>query len=225
MKQTISEFIGFLKSPQQSFRSNHKVSILVMCGILILLLNIFSLVLNFAYGYFRLNYPEKVLYAIGGRYFLYHLLLVPIIEEIGFRLYLIPKRWNILLSSVFVIWVIYPMVITVPESQFEYIIIHGLTSITVGFLAFLFLVKILPKIQYSYLFYLSALFFGSLHFISFVYDDISFFSILYVLLTIILMTFVGVIFGYIRVSIGIIYSILFHFLLNFLPVMAAFNKL
>lgn len=225
MKQAISEFIDFLKSPQQSFRSNHKVYAFIMCGIFMLLLNIFVLILSFVYGYFRLDIPEKLLLSYDEKFFLYHLLLVPFIEEIAFRLYLIPKRWNILLSSVFVIWSLYPLVIAVPESPLEYTVIHCLISLTVGLLAFLFFDKVLPKIKYSYIFYFSALFFGSLHFSSFFYDNANFFSILYVLLYIIMMTVGGILFGYIRVSIGFVYSIFFHFLLNFLPVMAAFNKL
>ena len=98
-------------------------------------------------------------------------------------------------------------------------------SIAVGMLLFLILDKILPKINYSYLFYFSALFFGSLHFNAFVYNNINFFVILYVIFVIIMTSFMGVILGYIRVSLGIVYSILFHFLVNFLPVMAAFNKI
>ena len=92
MKQTIIEFIDFLKSPQQSFRSNHKVGILVLNVALMFLINIFSLILNLVYSYFHLNYPERKLLSYEENEFLFRLLLVPIIEEIGFRLYLIPKR-------------------------------------------------------------------------------------------------------------------------------------
>lgn len=225
MKQAIVEFVDFLKSPQQSFRSKNKVWILALCAILIFLVNICSVVINLGYGYFRIDYPERVLTSSEEKYFLGHLLLVPIIEEMAFRLYLIPKKWNIFLSSVFVVWELYLMVITGPESIIEYTLIHSLVSIIVGTLICFSLYKILPRIQYSYLFYFSAIFFGSLHFNAFVYTDVSFFSLLYVLLVIILTSFVGVIFGYIRVSLGIVYSILFHFLLNFFPVMAAFDKL
>ena len=190
-----------------------------------ILINILSVILNLVYGYFRLDYPERALYSSEANYFLSHLLLVPIIEEIAFRLYLIPKRWNIMLSSVFVIWELYLMVITGPESPLEYTVIHCLVSITVGVLLFFILDKILPRIKYSYLFYFSALFFGFLHFNAFIYNDINIFSVLYVFLVIIMTSFVGIVFGYIRVAIGFVYSILFHFLLNFLPVMVAFNKL
>lgn len=117
------------------------------------------------------------------------------------------------------------MVITAPESLLKYTVIQSLASLTVGSLAFIVLERILPKIKYPYLFYFSALFFGFMHFHTFIYDNVGFFSILYVLLYIIMMTFSGVLFGYIRVSLGIIYSVLFHFLMNFLPVMAAFGKL
>ena len=225
MKQTIIEFVDFLKSPQQSFRSNHKVGILVLSAALMFLINIFSLILNLVYGYFRLDYPEKALFSYEEKFFLNSLLFVPIIEEMAFRLYLIPKRWNILLSSIALIWGLYVMIITVPESPVEYMIIRCLVSLPVGLLLFLILDKILPKINYSYLFYFSALFFGSLHFNAFIYNDINFFVILYVILVIIMASFFGIIVGYIRVSLGIIYSILFHFLVNFLPVMAAFNKI
>ena len=225
MKQTILEFIDFLKFPQQSFRSKHKVGILVLSMALMFFLNIFSLILNLGYGYFRLDYPEQLLLSYDEKFFLYSLLCVPIFEEIGFRLYLIPKRWNILLSSMFVIWELYPMVITGPEPLLKYTLIHFLVSMTVGVLLFLILDKIFPKIKYSYLFYFSALFFGSLHFNAFVYNEINFFVILYVILVIIMTSFVGILLGYIRVSIGIVYSILFHFLINFLPVMASYGKL
>lgn len=225
MKETVIEFIDFLKHPQQSFRSKHKVCIFILCWIIMFSLNILTLILSVIYGYFRLDFPEKALFSYEEKLFLPSLLLVPIIEEIGFRLYLLPKKWNILLSSVFLIWIVYPVAITVPESPVEYMIIRCLVSLSIGFLAFLFLRKKVPNIKYPYLFYFSALLFGFMHFHSFIYDNVSFFSILYVLLYIILMTISGVIFGYIRVSMGILYSALFHFLLNFLPVMAAFGKL
>lgn len=225
IKQTICEFFDFIKSPQQSFRSNHKVGVIVLCGAIMVLINISTITLNFIYGYFRLDFPDRALSSFEDKYFLYHLLLVPIIEEIGFRLYLIPKRRNILLSSVFVVWIVYPMIITAPESPTKYTIIHSIISMAAGLVVFLFLGKIIPHIKYSYFFYFSALFFGSLHFNAFIYDGISFFSFLYVLLSIILATLGGIVFGYIRVSLGIIYSILFHFLINFLPIMAAFEKI
>jgi membrane protease YdiL (CAAX protease family) len=225
MKRAIIEFIDFIKYPQQTFRSNHKVCIFILCGIIMLLLNIFALIISFVYGYFRLDLPEKLLFYYDEKYFLYTLLLVPFFEEMAFRLYLIPKRWNIWLSSVFVIWSLYPWAINAPESPVEYMIIRCLVSLSIGFLAFLVLRKIVPNIKYPYLFYFSALFFGIMHFHTFIYDNVSFFSILYILLYIIMMTFSGVLFGYIRVSLGIIYSIIFHFLMNFLPVMAAFGKL
>lgn len=225
MKQTILEFIDFLKFPQQSFRSKHKIGIFVLSMALMFFLNIFSLILNLGYGYFRLDFPERKLLSYEENEFLFHLLLVPIIEEFGFRLYLIPKRWNILLSAIAMVWMMYVMVIIVPESPVEYMIIRCLVSFPVGFLVYLFLCKIFPKIKYSYLFYFSALFFGSLHFNAFVYNDINFFSILYVILVIIMTSFGGILLGYIRVSIGIVYSILFHFLINFLPVMASYGKL
>lgn len=225
MKQTIIEFIYFLKSPRQSFRSNHKVSILVLTAFCVFLVDIFAVILNLVYGYFRLDYPERKLLSYEENEFLFRLLLVPIIEEFGFRLYLIPKRWNILLSAIAMVWMMYVMVITVPESPVEYIIIRCLVSFPVGFLVYLFLRKILPGIKYSYLFYFSALFFGSLHFNAFIYNNINFFVILYVILVIIMTSFVGILLGYIRVSLGIVYSILFHFLINFLPVMASYGKL
>lgn len=225
MKQAIIEFAEFLKSPQQSFRSNNKVWVLALCAILVFGVDICSVVLNFGYGYFRLDYPERALLSSESKYFLVHLLLVPIIEEIGFRLYLIPSKRNVLLSSITVVWLVYLMIVKVPESPIQYNIIRCMVSIPVGLLVYLCLFRILPTVKYSSLFYFSALLFGSLHFNAFVYTDISFFSVLYVLLVIILTSFVGIIFGYIRVSSGIMYSILFHFLLNFLPVMAAFDKL
>lgn len=149
MKQTIIEFIDFLKCPQQSFRSNHKVCIFIICWIIMLLLNIFALILSFIYGFFRLDFPEKVLFSYEEKYFFLSLLLVPIIEEIGYRLYLLPQKRNILLSSIAIVWMVYVMVITVPESPVEYIIIRCLVSLPIGFLVFLFLSKIIPKIKYS----------------------------------------------------------------------------
>ncbi len=225
MKQAIIEFIDFLKYPQHSFRSKHSVSIFIFCWFIMFSLNIFALVLSFIYGYFQLDFPEKAIFSYDEQLFLPSLFLVPIIEEIGFRLYIIPRKRNILLSSVILIWIIYPIVITVPESPVKYMIIRCLVSCPIGFLAYLFVRRAIPKIKYPYLFYFSALLFGSMHFHTFIYDNVGFFSVLYVLLYIIMMTISGVIFGYIRVSLGLIYSVLFHFLFNFLPVMAAFGKL
>lgn len=225
MKQTIVDFIDFIKYPCQSYNSNHKVCTLFLCGIIVFFMNLFITLVGLVYGLLQFDLPERKIFSTDENFFLFHLILVPIIEEIGFRLYLKTTSRNILLSSIVLIWIMIPMVIRVSEFSVQYLVLRCLISLPIGLSVFCIFNKILSKIKYSYLFYFSALFFGCMHIQSFVIDNINFPDIIYVLLVVIISSIGGILLGYVRVSIGIFCSIFFHFLVNFFPIMTVFNKI
>ena len=149
--------------------------------------------------------------------------IAPIIEEIGFRLYLKYSKLNLALSISFLVYYY------LPGKGFSsdlgtYLMLEF--YIRLLYLAFTFLlvyfVLNFKKIEdligniwnkkFSYIFYFSAFLFGTIHIFN---NNISLYTVLFGPIIQLSTIVGGIVFGYVRVKHGIKYSIALHSLNNF----------
>jgi membrane protease YdiL (CAAX protease family) len=148
----------------------------------------------------------------------------PIIEEIMFRLFLRPTNKNLL-----------GLIIFCGLLFINSVIKHKTIFLILSLLVLIVLIysvsnksrrrqlQLIVLKHFKILFYLSCLLFGFVHIFNFSY----FSFILFVLSPIFLIPKIiaGAILGYVRLKYGIVYSILFHFLINLFPAIYEFFNL
>lgn len=146
------------------------------------------------------------------------IIIGPIIEEILFRLLLKPISKNI------VIFLCFSIGISI-RTGIKGEIIYAFTFSLVAVLCILILVnmKYLKIVQrkflfnFNYVFYLSCILFGLLHVGNYSPFNI---KLLLVIPILVLPQFIGgTIMGYLRMKFGILYSIIFHVLMNSIPIL------
>lgn len=145
--------------------------------------------------------------------YLVTLLITPILEEICFRLYLIPKKWNFIFSTIIWLGVLGRILFNKSFLDFQEIVV-----ISIGVI-FIFIV-IYDKLQviiyenFKFVYYFSSLFFGCFHLITFI--PLSWNYCLFYPFLILPQIIAGLILGYIRIVLenGIIWSILIHIFIN-----------
>ncbi len=148
--------------------------------------------------------------------------LIPILEETLFRFLLKPTRKNIIY---YVIILSFPLVINLLKDKFLYALIF--VFLTLIPLILLLKRSYLKKVQKYFLkhfalfFYLSCLVFGLVHVTNF--HPFSLTVLMLAPLLTLPQLFAGTVFGYIRMKYGIVYSVLFHFLINF-PLLVSYLK-
>ena len=139
---------------------------------------------------------------------------IPISEETLFRFLLKPTRKNI---TYYAIILSFPLVINLLKGKF----LHALIFVFLTLIPLILLLKksYLKKVQKYFLkhfapfFYLSCLVFGLGHVTNFQPFSLTVF-LLAPLLTL-PQLFLGTVLGFVRMKYGIVYSVLFHFLINF----------
>ncbi len=148
---------------------------------------------------------------------------VPVMEETLFRLLLKPNYRNILFFSFLLLL---PVVTNVVKARYSFALLGAVIALLP--LSLLLKKGYLKKAQkvflkyFSLFFYLSCLLFGLGHVTNFHPLTVS------VLLLAPLLTlpqlFLGTVLGFVRMKYGIVYSILFHFLINFPPLILLLIK-
>lgn len=146
------------------------------------------------------------------------LILAPFIEEMIFRLILKPNLKNIFWLCCFTSIM---MVFFLMKFNLVYFVIF-LSFSLLSFLLF-FNKVLLKKVQiftirhFNYIFYFNCISFGYYHISN--YSIINFKLILFSPLIVLPQVFGGFFLGFIRIRFGIIYSILFHSLINIFPIL------
>jgi len=148
--------------------------------------------------------------------------LAPIYEEIFFRSLLIFNKKTILL---FITNSLILILITYYYSKITYMVI--ILSFTLFFLSILFIYDIVSiqtfvKSHIAKLYFISSILFGIMHIFNFSGNLI--YLILFGVLLAGPQIFLGFILGYIRIKNGLIYSIIFHVLVNSMLIFTVINK-
>ncbi|MCK4664882.1 MAG: CPBP family intramembrane metalloprotease, partial [Bacteroidales bacterium] len=147
------------------------------------------------------------------------LIICPIVEELGFRLFFIPNRINIAISISFLLYFLSCLIfsfslfeiniyLTIPPVSFLIFLLITLKSSTIKHLNFL-IIK-----YFKIIFYLSAIFYTYVHLTNFWIEKG---HIIWLPLIFLPYLMLGLVLGYIRVIFGIKYSIIFHFVYNTFP--------
>lgn len=208
----MSTFLNYLKNPVNC--STHKPKSANFFGLLLiyfvsgvpLAILIFLIFKLFNLGHLQFD-PENPIKAI-----LIGIVFAPIFEEIFFRSLLKYTKRNIIL---FLTSVIILIAYSTYKSKIEFVLF--LSSVFIGILSLsMFLnrdsVERFISSKFKYFFYASVIFFGLIHAANFtgnIYVIIGF-SLILGSPQIVL----GLILGYIRMNYGLIYSILFHIIVN-----------
>jgi len=147
------------------------------------------------------------------------LIISPVVEELGFRLFFIPNRINIAVSLsillYFLSYLVFPfslfeinIYLTIPPASFLILLlITAKSSIAIS------LNQFLTK-HFKVFFYLSAVFYTYVHLINFWIEKG---HIVWLPLIFLPYLMLGLVLGYIRIKLGIKYSIIFHFIYNTFP--------
>jgi hypothetical protein len=140
------------------------------------------------------------------------LLIAPIMEELIFRLLLIEKKVYFLINAVTCTALIIVAVITGSNiSAIIFIIILGITT-TIAVIHIKGIRDLYSPHTYKYLYWCSILLYGLLHGLNFRFIN-NWYTFLIPFLTM-PQIFLGFILSYIRVKYGILYSVIFHFIVN-----------
>lgn len=155
------------------------------------------------------------------------LIISPVVEELGFRLFFIPNRVNIAISSsvllYFLSYLLFPffmfeinIYLIIPLISFIIIILITIKKSIIEF------IKSFITSHFRYIFYLSTLLFTSVHLLNFWIDKG---HIIWLPLIFLPYLMLGFVFGYIRVLFGIKYSILLHFIYNLFTMLVGLSFL
>lgn len=216
-------FLTFLRHPNyrkiEKIRWNLFFKLLLLfyaiCVPLGLIVGILLKLLN--YSDTELNFNTLKILIVG-------ILLGPIIEELLFRLLLLPKLKNVI---IFIVFSISMAIIYLIKGSIHFLIIFLLF----GSIAFLFCQnkRYLRKAQlfiinhFCFIFYTSCILFGFYHIFNYTPFNLK----LFILMPLIVLPQIvaGVFFGFIRMKFGIFYSIIFHSVTNVIPILILlFNR-
>jgi membrane protease YdiL (CAAX protease family) len=162
---------------------------------------------------------------------LYGSILVPILEEFAFRLYLYPKKTGIAVSTAFFAYLFSSRIVFGVESinLSEFFFKRMTIAFLSGTLSYLLLISISDSVldnvfrnRFRWIFYCSVLLFGCVH-----VSNYAPFGILTFLLAPLLtlpQIVMGIGFGYVRVRYGLLYAIFLHGFINLIPVLAILFK-
>lgn len=160
--------------------------------------------------------------------FLYGVVLIPILEEVAFRLYLFPRKIAVVTSVSFFAYLFSSRIIFNVESiNFTSFILERLfVSLGFGVFAYLTMLKVSDNSlkqfyerNFGLIFYFSALLFGVVHISN--YSPMNITTLLLSPLLTLHQVISGLGFGYIRVREGFVYAILFHSIVNLIPTLTA----
>jgi len=214
MKANLGLFFAYLKNPV--YFKNEKIQwssffkLLIIVYLLFVLLSIVSGILS---SLLHLKGLPDDLKGIGVRKLWELVFLVPIFEETLFRFLLKPTRKNIIYYALILS---FPLAANLIKGKFH-------SALIIAFLVLLPLILLLKKsylqkAQKYYLqhfvlfFYLSCLIFGLGHVANF--HPLTYEVLLLAPLLTLPQLFLGTVLGFVRMKYGIVYSVLFHLLIN-----------
>ena len=147
------------------------------------------------------------------------LFISPVIEELGFRLFFIPKRINIAVSLSLLLYFLAYLVLSFKLFGLNIYLIIPLTSFIILVLVTskISVLKSINKFIIKYLkpiFYISTVFYVYVHIDNFLLENKHIVWLPFIFLPYLML---GLELGYIRISCGIKYSILFHIVYNIFP--------
>ncbi|HQG72456.1 MAG: CPBP family glutamic-type intramembrane protease [Tenuifilum sp.] len=206
----MSHFIEFLKKPyivnkQNKIDWKYFFTLLFSYYLILLPVGVFIKIINSIFNITQKQvnlelFPKIVL----------ALFIVPIIEELLFRLILIINKRNLIIfSSITLILSTYNLL---KSNYYFSIILFTLSILAVLFLSRSFEIRSIITKYYSIYFYAIAIIFGLMHFKN--YNGIDGFLYLWIPFLVFPQILMGAFFGYIRIKFGIIYSIIFHMIIN-----------
>ncbi|MEW5846829.1 MAG: CPBP family glutamic-type intramembrane protease [Bacteroidota bacterium] len=210
----MSDFIQFIKKPYIE-NKQHKIVwkyffTLLFSYYLILLpvgffIKIINSIFNITQKQLNLELLPKIVLA---------LFIGPIIEELLFRLILIINKRNLIIfSSLAIILATYSLL---KSNYFYSIILFTLSILVVSSLSKSLEIRSIITKYFSAYFYAITIIFGLMHFKN--YNGIEGFLYLWIPFLVFPQILMGVFFGYIRIKFGIIYSIIFHMIINLLAI-------
>lgn len=230
----ILEFINFLKKPHTNLKKEKGVVknflVLIMCFFLsfsgVIFFSILLSILNFM-GVDENIFKHsdsfiKIISKNDFNSFLTTVVITPIIEELGFRLYLRKKDLFLIISLSFLYYFlakffllqILDIDINIWYIRFSVLVVFGLISLFKKKLSNFYLIK------YTYIFYLSCFLFAFFHLSNFL--PLSKAQILFFPILIFPQFIYGILFGYIRLKSGIIWSCFLHSSVNFVGFLIIF---
>ncbi|SDD16212.1 CPBP family glutamic-type intramembrane protease [Williamwhitmania taraxaci] len=206
----MNDFIHFIKKPKYSEsckKINWKIFFLLLFVLFLLSLalgpvtRILIYVCGFNNAVPTFILPKKILLII---------VLAPIVEELFFRLLLIFKKRNLyiylLCCTLLGIWY------SINGSDTKLVLIVAIAIACIIAITYYDQCKLAIVKRYGFFFYFIAVVFGLVHISNF--DGITFHNFIFTPFIVLPQLMMGVIFGYIRVTYGIAYSILFHAMVN-----------
>lgn len=150
-------------------------------------------------------------------YPLWFVIVIPVlIEEFAFRLALKRKLFLLFISSLSFSFICSAFIFNVHVYSWDNFIFRITLSILISLLLIL-IHKKLFCIKYNYYFYIFSILFALLHVINFDYHNRSSIYIIINIINTILIIPSGIILGYVRVSYGFLYAIIFHLIHNYIP--------
>ncbi len=214
MRANLRLYFAYLKNPV--YLKNEKVlwSSFFKLFIIVFLLSLpLNAVSNIISGFLHLQGISHDLKGMNQLKLWELVLLAPVLEETLFRFLLKPTHKNIIY---YFIILSFPLVINLIKGKYH----HALIIVFLALIPLMLLLKrsYLKKVQKYFLkhfalfFYLSCLAFGLLHVTNF--HPFSYMLLLLAPLLVLPQLFLGTVLGFVRMKYGIVYSILFHILMN-----------
>ncbi len=214
MKTNLGVYFTYLKNPV--YVKNEKIQwaaffkLFIIVYFLNILLNVVPVILTHL---LHLQGLPHYLKGLSRRKYWEGMLLIPIYEEILFRFLLKPTRKNI---TWYVVILLFPLSANLIKGKYYVALI--ITSLLLLPLVLLLSRNFLKKAQkyylkhFTYFFYLSCLVFGLFHATNF--SPFSYKVLLLAPLLTLPQLFMGSVLGFVRMKYGVVYSVLFHFLIN-----------
>jgi len=214
------DFINYLKNPVEDYKLPiNKIwsVVLIFCLIYVL-----AILISFIGGLLPQDQlPESSIRKMPEVLPLWFVLIIlPMIEELSFRLWLKRTTVNILISSVFFFWIIVSFFLSDVAYSTDRLVLRCLVALAAGALFTLVFRKTILKAKYPVIFYISVALFALEHSHNYV-DIAGFWSVVSIVLILAKHAVSGMFYGYVRVGYGILASYLCH-LVNNLPVIALY---
>ncbi|RPH33641.1 MAG: CPBP family intramembrane metalloprotease [Bacteroidales bacterium] len=207
-------FLLFLKRPslnndQKKVEWRHIFIILFSFYLVMLPIGFFIKLMNSFFNISQKHLSFDILHKI-----LLAVVIAPIVEELLFRILLVINKRNLIIFSfTSLILSAYSLL----KAHYYYSVILLILSIlAVTFSTKEIGIRNMTTKYYSIYFYAIAIFFGFVHFTN--YDGISGFLYLWIPFLVLPQFLMGVFLGYVRLSFGIIYSILVHSVINLIAI-------
>jgi len=154
----------------------------------------------------------------GFGWFLLVVFITPIYEELSARLFLNCRKWNIIISLIFNIGLLYLFFINTSKLYYWFLVILCLMLLIVAVLLLRKNIHSIDKIlnyltsHFNYVFYFSVILFSIYHALGYHFEGIV--SCLLVIVLVLPKSISGCILGFVRVKLGFIWGVALHIIIN-----------